>query len=137
MRVKIMWYVVDLLFAQQPEEGQFKVMCESCNVLFEAPSAVEACRKAMSWAKEHSEDAGFALVGIQHVQGLEEERPGDGSEIGGSFHEEIDPWGRKAELIPNLREIPIFRWEGNPDRPIKDLMTDEQVEFFKKIFGED
>ena len=132
-----MWYVVDMLFAQRTKGKRVRVKCEVCNVLFEAPSALDACRKAMLWADEHSRDAGFYLVGIQHVRALDEECPGDGTEIGGHFFDEDDPWGRKDQIIPDLNEIPTVKFEANPNTPIKDLVSQSKIEKIKQVFGEE
>jgi hypothetical protein len=131
-----MWYVVDMLFAQKPTSYRAKLKCEVCNVLFEAASALDACRKAQPWADEHSRDGGFFLVGIQHVRSLLDP-PGDGVEIGGSFFDEIDPWGRKAELIPDLNEIPTIKFEQNPEKPVGELISDETKKQLREVLGEE
>ena len=131
-----MWYVVDILFGQKRDGEQGEIMCETCNVLFEAPSAIDACRKAVPWSEEHVRDTEFHLIGIQHVRSLDDDRPGDGTEIGGKFFEERDPWGRREELIPDLNEIPTIKFEANPNTPVGELIPEETVHKAKKIFGE-
>jgi len=131
-----MWYVVDMLFARKPKSGKSTVKCELCNVLFEAPSALDACCKAKPWAEDHSRDGGFFLVGIQHVRSLVD-APGDGAEIGGSFFDEVDPWGRKAELIPDLNEIPTIKFEHNPEKPVGELISDKAKQQLREVFGEE
>ncbi|MDJ0648651.1 MAG: hypothetical protein QNJ60_08085 [Xenococcaceae cyanobacterium MO_188.B19] len=42
-----MWYIVDLLFAVEKPNEQNKYVCETCNVLFEAKSALEAYSKGI------------------------------------------------------------------------------------------
>ena len=131
-----MWYVVDIVFAQKPEGDQSAVICETSNVLFEAPTALDACRKVVPWAEEHVRDTNFHVLGIQHVRSLHEHQPADGTEIGGSFFEERDPWRRKEEIIPDLNEIPTIMFEAHPHTPIKDLVPEATVQKAKKIFGE-
>ena len=131
-----MWYIVNILFAQKPSSGSQKVQCESCNVLFNCKSAVKAYAKAKDWAKGHEEDAGFHYVGIRHLWDLGEHQPTDGDEIEGSFFEEDDLWERVEEFIPNLNEIPIIKFEKNPDTPLKDLVSKEKIYHLKKIFKE-
>jgi hypothetical protein len=131
-----MWYVVDLLFAQEQRPDRSTVTCEMCNVLFDAPSALDACRKAIPWAEDHSQDTLFSLVGIQNVRSLDE-APGDGVEIGGSFFDEADPWGRKDELIPDLSKMGTIMFESNPDKPIGEMMTEETKKRLRDILGEE
>jgi hypothetical protein len=131
-----MWYVVDIIFAQKTETDEGKTVCESCCVLFEAPSALAACQKAMPWAENHTTDSDLHLLGIQHVRDLLE-KPEDGSEIGGVFFEEVDPWGRRDELIPDLGQTSIIKFEENRNTPIGRLMSEGQIDLFKKVFGEE
>ncbi|MHC4641536.1 MAG: hypothetical protein ACYS32_07820 [Planctomycetota bacterium] len=132
-----MWYVVDILFAQPLRKDEATVQCESCDVLFEAPSALIAYDKAVKWAKENEKDNNFKYVGIHHLYSLEEEQPGDGSEIGGNFFEEEDLWERVDEFIPDPKEIRTIKGEENPDVPIGDLMSEEDTKRLEKLFGEE
>ena len=132
-----MWYVVDIIFAQQPREETHMVQCESCSVLFEALSALAAYDKATEWGKEHEKDNNFRYVGIGHLWGLEEERPGDGTEIGGDFFEEEDFWDRVEEFIPYPQEIPTVKLEANENTTIGELMSEATKEHLRKILGED
>ena len=120
-----MWYVADLLFAQRPTEGR-PFVCETCLVLLNAESARKAYDKAMQWGEDHVQgETGFEFVGIQHLYSLEEERPADGSEIGGHFFESEDIWEKRVELIPEIDDIPIIRFEDNPKTPIGELVSEE------------
>jgi hypothetical protein len=132
-----MWYRADLLFAQLPKESKPSVKCESCNVLFKALSAVEAYDKAVRWAATHVEDSIFQFVGVEHIQHLGEERPGEGSEIAGAFFDDENVWERKNELIPEKSKIPAIIWEQNGDVPIGELRTERQKKDIREIFGEE
>jgi hypothetical protein len=132
-----MWYRADLLFAQLPNEDKRSVKCETCNVIFEALTASEAYDKAVFWAATHVEDSLFHFVGVEHISCLDESRPGDGTEIGGTFFDDEDVWERQEELIPEKSKIQAIIWEQNSDVPIDKLMTDKQKEDMKRIFGED
>jgi hypothetical protein len=131
------WYVVHLLFAQLPEVENQTVKCESCCVLFEALSAVAAYDKGLVWASSYMEGTLFHFVGIEHIHRLGDEKPGDGTEIDGSFFDDEDVWERKDELIPERNKIPAIIWEQNCDVPIGELMTEKQKENLKEIFGEE
>ena len=77
-----MCYRADLIFAQLPNEGKRSVKCETCNVLFEASSAVEVYDKAVRWATSHVEDTLFHFVGVENISNLNETQPGEGTEVG-------------------------------------------------------
>jgi len=132
-----MWYVADLLFAQpaQPEHGT--VLCETCDVLLEAGSALEAYDKAIDWAAKHVEieNPGFRFIGVRHIHSLSETLPGDGTEIGGTFFEEEAVWSRIDSLIPQKEDIPIIMWEQHMDTPIGELMSEKQERYLKRLPG--
>lgn len=132
-----MWYVVDIIFAQSPREGTRVVQCESCNVLFEAPSAINACAKAARWGAKHEKDNSFHYVGIRHLWSLDEERPDDGTEIGGAFFEEVDFWDHLDRIIPDANTIPTIKMEENPQTPFKYLISEEAIVKLKRIFNEE
>ena len=129
-----MWYIADILFAKSQSEGEELTQLEGCNVLFEAKSAVHVCVKAVVWAKDHETDNDFKYVGISHIWSLDDDRPDDGTEIAGSFFEEKNFWARKDEFIPDPSEIPIIKMEENPDTPLGELVPDDVIEQYKKIF---
>jgi hypothetical protein len=127
------WYVVDLLFAQLPEEGSTTVLCESSQVLFQAPTAEAAYDRGVEWARGHEQEAPFAFVGVRHVYSLDDP-PGDGCEVGGHFFEEMGVWEQPDRFIPAREEIPIIQLESRPDEPVESLMSDETKAKMRKIF---
>lgn len=131
-----MWYVAHLLFAQEPKKGRRRLKCESCRVLFRAPSALKCYDRALAWAKIHERDGLFQFVGVQHISPLDDARPGDGSEIGGSFYDAFDVWQRLKSLIPEKRDIPIIRLEGHRRTPVGKLMTPKQKRDLREILGQ-
>jgi hypothetical protein len=131
------WYVVYLLFAQQPREGERSVKYESCQVLIEAPSALIAYDKGCVWAQSHVKDNNFHFLGIEHIHSLDDEQPVDGTEIGGSFFDEEDVWERRGELAPEKSKIAAIMWEQNSDVTIGEMMTEKQKQTLKEIFEEE
>jgi hypothetical protein len=132
-----MWYRADLLFAQLPKEGKQHVKCETCNVLFESSTAAEVYDKALKWAASHVENSLFYFVGIEHIARIDESQPGDGTEIGGEFFNDKNVWERQEELIPEKNKLQAIILEQNSDVPIGDLMTEEQKQNWREMFGED
>jgi len=131
------WYVVHLLFAQQDKAGSSSFRCESCHVLFHAPSALVAYDKGVAWAGSHIEGTSFQFVGVEHIRDLDEEQPTDGTEINGEFFEEENIWQRKDEFIPEKMQIPAIVWERDSDTPIIEMMSEEKVQNLKQFFGTD
>lgn len=132
-----MWYIAFLVFAQQPENSQSQVKCESCNVLFEAESALEVYDKALAWAKDYETENLFRFFGVEHIKEVGSERPTDGTELSGHFYDEENAWERRDELIPKKEEISAIIWEQNQDTPIGELMTEKQKQNLKEVFGEE
>ena len=136
-----MWYVVDILFAKKSASDSDVVQCESCNVLFEAPSALIAYEKAEKWGVEHEKDSSFKYVGICNLKDLDCDIPGEGTEVGGSFFEEKYFWHRINDFIPDKNEIATIKLEANPNTPIGELMSDETKERikeqFRKVLGDE
>lgn len=126
------WYIVDLLFAQPSDDSTQPVVCESCQVLFEAATAEAAYDKALDWARQHIEDSAFRLVGVRHVHSLDS-APCDGCEVGGRFFEEAGVWQRVAEFVPAKEDIPIIKMEHNPDTPVGELVANETMAMLRKI----
>jgi hypothetical protein len=116
------WYFVSLLFAQSQKKEKRFVMCETCNVLFRAESALEAYDKSVVWAKDYEKDSNFHFVGVEHLVDVRSKKIVDGTEIDGSFFKIKDVWKRKKELIPNKYEINTIKCEVNPNTPIGELM---------------
>jgi hypothetical protein len=131
-----MWYVAYLIFAQKPENKRRRFMCESCQVLFRASSALECYDRALTWAKHHEQEGAFRLVGVEHILSLDDEQPGDGSEIGGRFYEAFDVWKRVESLIPKKEEIPSIILEGHPHTPFGELMTPKAKRDLRVIFND-
>jgi len=119
------WYVVHLLFAGEPEGEDKRALCESCQVLFQAESALAACDRGEAWAREHERESQSKLLGIEWVHRLDQ-APADGVEVGGRFQDIDDPWGRRDQLIPPREELKAVLWET--DTPIGEMMSDEQLE---------
>jgi hypothetical protein len=130
-----MWYIAFLLFAQQPEKEQKQIKCESCNVLFEAESALEVYGKAVAWAEDYATNNLFKFVGVEHILTVGNERPTDGTELSGMFFDDDNVWERRDKLIPKKEEIPPIIWEENQDTPIGEMMTEKQKHDLKVIFG--
>jgi hypothetical protein len=126
-----MWYVVHLLFAGEPQAEGKPVLCESCQVLFDAPTALAACDRGEAWGREYERGSPMKLLGIEWVHRLDE-APGDGVEVGGRFMDVDDPWGRRDELIPPREELKAVLWET--DTPIGEMMSDEQIERLHRYF---
>jgi Domain of unknown function (DUF4288) len=127
------WYLAQLLFAQATENVEAAVLCESSYVLFEAASAREAYDKAVDWGHKHEQDSTFSLLGVRHLNSLDEP-PADGVEVGGGFFEETAAWMRINELIPARDEIPIIVFEQNPDTPIGELIDDDTDAKLRRLF---
>ena len=131
------WYVAYLLFAQETKLDEQRVKCESCDILFEASSAFEVYDKAVIWAEDYATDNLFKFVGVEHIREIGDERPTDGTEIGGSFFDDANVWERKDELIPQKHELKAIILEQNKDTPVGELMSDEEKQNIKEIFGEE
>lgn len=129
-----MWYVAHLMFAQKPAKGRRRVLCESCQVLFRAPSALKCYNRALAWAKTHEQEGAFRFVGVEHIKSLDDERPDDGAELGGRFYNAYDVWLRKKAFIPKKEDIPAVRWETQRNAPLGEMMTPKQKQVVRKFF---
>ena len=122
-----------LLFAAIKPEENGEYVCETCNVLLEASNAEEAYRAAELWSKEHESES-MKFVGVEWLSSIQEERPGHGDEIAGSYYDEQDIWSRVSEFIPEKETISAFRWEGSDaDTPIGELMDDDMKKRLKRV----
>jgi hypothetical protein len=130
-----MWYVAHLLFAQKPKKGRRRVKCETCRVLLRAASALKCYDRALVWAKLHEGNGLFRLVGVRHIDSLDDEQPGDGSEIGGGIFDAYDVWKKVKTLIPNKRDIPAVMWETHMNTPIGEMMTPKQKGDVRELFA--
>ena len=133
-----MWYVAHLLFAQKPRKHGRLALCETCDVLISAKSALACYDKALVWAKDHETDNSFHFVGVQHLRELNEsKRPDDGSEIGGRFVHILDVWSKKRRsFIPPKQSLNAIVLERNMNTPIKELMTPQLETVAREMMGE-
>jgi hypothetical protein len=133
-----MWYLAEILLAEAPKADRQSHQCESCNVVFEAATAVDGYRKAVAWGEEYAAEPPGAMqfVGVVHLTTVGEEL-GDGVEICGRFFECVGPWDRVAEFIPPAQSLKALIWEDNQDTPIADLLTHEQIAQLRKRLGSD
>ena len=129
-----MWYVAHLLFAQRPEKGRRRVLCESCQVLLRASSALRCYDRALTWGRRHEKEGNFRLVGVQHIKPLDDEVPGDGSEIGGRFYNALDVWKRVQKHVPKKCDIPVIMWESHKTTPVGKMMTADQKRIARRMF---
>ena len=106
-----MWYLAGILFAETRTDGRRTSICESCNVLFQAPTAVEAYNKAMDWgrARAAEEAATMDLLGVSHLTTIDGE-PGDGIEICGRYFRKRDVWDRVHEMVPPPAQLKAIVW---------------------------
>jgi len=132
MELEPRWYIVELLFAERPANGDDTVLSETCSVLFHADSAMAAYDRGLDWADEHVRDSRLCLVGVIHIHSLNE-APGDGVEIAGSFSERKSPWDRLEEIVPPREQIPVVLLEANLDRPIGDLVDDDTLAAMRRV----
>ena len=127
-----MWYVVEMLFAQPPTDSAESAVCEQCDVLFEAPSALAAYQKGIAWATNYADNpAEQRFVGIENVRSLNEP-PGDGVEVGGGFFESDDVWDRLDEL-PAPEDIVEIRAEFNPETKVGDLLNEQKRRIWDRL----
>ncbi len=130
------WYSFWLLFAQSTVEEKKFLLCETCQVLFHAESALEAYEKGLNWGKDYEKDGNFQFVGIEHLTSVNDEEIVDGTEISKEFIRRKDVWNRKDKLIPDKYRIGAIKWEKNLDTPIGKMMSDEQRKTTQQIFEE-
>jgi hypothetical protein len=129
-----MYYVVELLYAQRPEKGRRRVLCESCHVILSAASAVKCYDRALKWAKRYEKEGSFEFVGVQWIRSLDTETLHEGLEIGGRFFNAYDVWDRLDKFIPKKNEIPAILWELKADKPIGELMTSSELRTLRRVF---
>jgi hypothetical protein len=132
------WYLAELLFAEPPLADRAKFQCESCNVVFLAPSAVEAYRKAVAWGLAYAAEppAAMRLLGVSHLTTVGEEL-GDGTEICGRFFEAPGVWSPGSELVPPPGQLKAVLWEQGRDVPLGELFSPEQVAQLRRAWGQD
>jgi len=128
-----MWYLSYLLFAAVQSESEREYVCETCNVLLEALNAEEAYQAAKLWAKEHETES-MRFVGVEELNYVQDDRPGHGDEIAGSFFDEQDIWSKVSEIIPDKDKLKAIRLEGpDANKPIGDLMNSQMKKRLKRV----
>jgi hypothetical protein len=132
-----MWYLAELLFAEPPHPDRAEDQCESCNVLFEAASAAEAFRKAVTWGLTYAAapPVRMRLLGVTHLTAVGDTL-GDGTEVCGRFFQAPAVWGRIGELVPPPGELEAVRWERSSDVPLEELLSREQVDQLRRAWGQ-
>ena len=119
-----MWYLAEILFAEQRQADRLVYQCESCNVVFDAGTAADACRKAVAWGQNYAAEppVGMQFLGVSHLTTIGDQL-GDGVEICGRFFESTDVWDRVAELVPPPESLKAVVWEANQQIPVGELLT--------------
>jgi hypothetical protein len=132
------WYLAELLFAEPPKPERVEYQCESCNVVFQAPDAANAYRKAVTWGLSYAAEppAGMRLLGVSDLTTVGEEL-GDGTEICGQFFQKPAVWERVSELIPPPEQLKAIQWERGHDTPLGELLSPEQVAELRRALGQD
>lgn len=133
-----MWYLAELLFAEPLQPDHPDCQCESSNVLFEAGSAIEAYRKAVSWGLAYAAEppAGMRLLGVSHLTTVGDEL-GDGTEVCGRLFSAQAVWDRIGELIPPPERLKAIQWERGEDTPIGELLSPEQLSQLRRAWAQD
>jgi hypothetical protein len=131
------WYLAELLFAEPPRPGRADDQCESCNVVFQAPDAAQAYRKAVAWGLSYAADppSRMRLLGVSHLTTVGEEL-GDGTEIGGRSFQAAQVWERVSELVPPPEQLKAIRWEQARDTPLGELLGPDQVAQLRRAWGQ-
>ena len=129
-----MRYTSYLLFAATKSEPTGEYVCETCNVLLEAKTAEEAYKAAELWAKDHESES-MKFVGIEELNYIQDDRPGHGDEVAGSFFDEQNIWSRISEFIPKKDKLNAIKFEGsNVNKPIRALIDDQTEKRLKRVF---
>lgn len=126
-----MWYSAVIMLTQPRIPNRRRYFCETCRVLFNAPTANEAYRKAVRWGEAQE---GMKLLGVTSLYEVGEEI-GDGIEIGGNVFTKLDVWDRKSQIIPNRKELSAIRLENGKETPINQLMSQSKLRSFRQMFG--
>jgi hypothetical protein len=133
-----MWYLAEILFAEQPSNGRVDYQCESCNVLLNADNAAEAYRRAVDWGLAYVTEPADAmrLLGVSHLTTVGEEL-GDGTDICSRLFREPDVWARLDELIPVPGELAAMRWAAAENMPLGALLRPDQIAQLGRLWGVD
>lgn len=129
-----MWYISYLLFASIQPESDGEYVCETCNVLLEAKNLKEAYQAAELWAKEH-ETKNMRFIGVEELNYVQDDRPGHGDEIAGSYFDEQDIWSKVVEMIPDKDKLQANRLEASDaDKPVEELIDSQMKKRLKRAF---
>lgn len=130
-----MWYLAEILFAEPQQDGRQAYQCESCNVVFDAHTAVDAYRKAIAWGQAYAAEppAAMRLLGVSHLTTIGE-RLEDGVEVCGRFFESPDVWEQAVEWVPPLESLKAVRWEQGRDSPMGELLSPDQIAQRKRVW---
>jgi hypothetical protein len=133
----VVWYLAELLFAEPPRPDQAEYQCESCDVLLQAGTAVEAYDRAIAWGESYAArpPSVLHLLGVSHLSTVGEEL-GDGTEIAGRFFREPAVWDRLDELIPPRNQLVAIQWERGADTPVGELLSPDQVAQLRRVWGQ-
>jgi hypothetical protein len=129
-----LWYLAEILLAEIKTARRRTYICESCNVLFQAPTAAEAYDKAMEWgrARAAAEPRAMDLLGVCHLTTIDDE-PGDGIEISGRFFRKRDVWDQAHRMVPPPEKLNAIFWERNQDTPIGELLDKKGVRLLRQV----
>jgi hypothetical protein len=132
-----LWYLAELLFAEPPHPEKSDCQCEASNVVFEAPDATEAFRKAISWGLAYAAEppSGLRFLGVSHLTTVGE-KLGDGTEICGRFYRSEDIWNQIADMVPPPGRLKAILWEQGREVPLEALLTPEHVALLKRVCEE-
>ncbi|MEO0836382.1 MAG: hypothetical protein AAFY16_10435 [Cyanobacteria bacterium J06642_3] len=135
MDLSIMWYMSYLLFAATKPELEGEYVCETCNVLLEAKTAQEAYTAAKLWAKEKDcNNKSMRFVGVEELIYIQDDRPGHGDEIAGSYFDEQNIWSRVSEFIPEKDKLNAVRFEGlDGNKSIGEIIDDQIEKRLKRV----
>ena len=129
-----MWYLNYLLFAATEPESKGEYVCETCNILLEAATAEDTYQAAELWGKEY-ESENLRFIGVEELNYIQEDQPGHGDEIAGSFFDEQDIWSRISKFVPPKNKLNAIRIEGsNANKPIGELIDDQMEKRLKRVF---
>jgi hypothetical protein len=129
------WYVAGILVGQADQAGS---ICETSQVLLEAPTAMDAYDKALRWADAHVEHTALQVIGVEWLRGLGPDRPGDGDEIGGSFSINVDSLDGLRASIPPPADLAAILHEGVMSKlPVSQQLSDDQIDLLRRLLPRD
>jgi hypothetical protein len=124
-----MWYVAVVMMTQPRKQGRRRYLCETCNVLLNAPNAGDAFRKAVDWGLQNESESmyGLKFLGITVLEEIGDEI-GDGVEISGRVFQKLDVWNRRARIVPQPEELQAIRIAQNMNTPLGELLSPHQIQ---------